>query len=199
MRTLLLVLICGSILTIACGKRKAPTAGSMTRVKLGYKERGLASWYGHPYHGRATASGEVYDMEKLTAAHKRLPFGVTARVLNPANGRSVDVKINDRGPFVKGRIIDLSRAAARQIELLGPGVAKVRIQVIAAPANVRALSGPASRGGSRFASLLHPWRSLPTRGDHERSFTFPVPMLDAEKTEAAPVSVPSSLNPLPAQ
>lgn len=190
MRSLLLVLICGSLFTMACGRKRAPKAGPMTRVKLGYEERGLASWYGHPYHGRATASGEIYDMEKLTAAHKRLPFGVTARVMNPANGRSVEVKINDRGPFVKGRIIDLSRAAARQIELLGPGVAKVRIQVIAAPASVRAQGGPSSRGGSRFAFLLPARHLLPARGAHERSLTLPAATFAAEEPEAAPIRSP---------
>ena len=130
----------------------------MTRVKLGYEERGIASWYGHPYHGRATASGEIYDMEKLTAAHPRLPFGVTTRVVNLANGKSVEVRINDRGPFVKGRIIDLSRAAARQIDLLAPGITPVRLKVIAAPAQVRAAGEPARRPNSRFAFLLHPLR-----------------------------------------
>lgn len=90
----------------------------------------MASWYGHPYHGRATASGEIYDMEKLTAAHRTLPFGVTVRVLNLSNDRTVDVRINDRGPFVGGRIIDLSRAAARQIEMLGPGTARVRLTIV---------------------------------------------------------------------
>lgn len=141
----------------------------MVRVKLGYEERGIASWYGHPYHGRATASGEIYDMERLTAAHQRLPFGVTTRVENLVNGKTVDVKINDRGPFVKGRIIDLSRAAAREIDLIGPGVARVRIKVIAAPAHVRAATdvgakGPSERTGDRFAFLLRPLPGFLHRG-----------------------------------
>jgi len=92
-----------------------------------FVETGIASWYGNPYHGRATASGEIYDMEKLTAAHRTLPFHTWVRVENLSNHKSVVVKINDRGPFVHGRIIDLSRAAARHIELLGPGTVKVRI------------------------------------------------------------------------
>jgi rare lipoprotein A len=100
---------------------------------VGSAEEGLASWYGPPYHGRQAADGEIYDMEKLTAAHRTMPFNTWVRVTNLSNDRSVDVRITDRGPFVDGRIIDLSKAAARQIELLGPGVGRVRLQVIAAP------------------------------------------------------------------
>src|SRR5438067_9814357 len=86
---------------------------------------GVASWYGHPYHGRHAANGEVYDMEKLTAAHRTLPFDTWVHVVNTSNQKTVDVRIIDRGPFVDGRIIDLSHAAARQIELIGPGVTEV--------------------------------------------------------------------------
>ena len=95
-------------------------------------ETGVASWYGHPYHGRASASGEIYDMEKLTAAHRTLPFHTWVRV-ESGNGKAVEVRINDRGPFVGDRIIDLSRAAARAIDMIGPGTAAVRIEVIRAP------------------------------------------------------------------
>ena len=87
--------------------------------------RGLASWYGEPFHGRRTASGEVFDMNALTAAHKTLPFGTRVRVFNPATGLQVVVRINDRGPFTGGRIIDLSRAAAERIGLIRAGVAPV--------------------------------------------------------------------------
>jgi len=97
-------------------------------------EFGLASWYGLPYHGRPAASGQIYDMEQLTAAHRTLPFGTLVRVRNLANERTVDVRINDRGPFAEGRIIDLSYAAARAIGLVGPGTIRVSLQVIAAPA-----------------------------------------------------------------
>jgi rare lipoprotein A len=83
--------------------------------------RGLASWYGPRFHGRRTASGERFDMHALTAAHPFLPFGSVVRVENPATGRSVDVRINDRGPHIKQRIIDLSRAAARALGLLDDG------------------------------------------------------------------------------
>ena len=97
-------------------------------------EVGLASWYGHPYHGRSSASGEIYDMEQFTAAHRTLPFGTLVRVVNLDNEKSVEVRINDRGPFVDDRVIDLSHAAAQAIGMIGPGTARVRVEVIQAPA-----------------------------------------------------------------
>ena len=90
----------------------------------------LASWYGVPYHGRTTASGEMYNMHSMTAAHRTLPFGTKVRVCNTSNKRCVDVRINDRGPFVHGRDIDLSRAAAEEIGLRSAGVGQVTIQRI---------------------------------------------------------------------
>ena len=96
----------------------------------GSREEGLASWYGKKFHGRRTASGEVYDMNALTAAHRTLPFGTAVRVENQDSGRSVNVVVNDRGPFVKGRVIDLSYAAARRVGLVGSGVAPVRVTVL---------------------------------------------------------------------
>jgi rare lipoprotein A len=87
--------------------------------------RGQASWYGGKFHGRRTASGERFDMNALTAAHPKLPFGTRVRVRNPRNGREVVVRINDRGPFTGGRIIDLSRAAAEAIGLIQAGVGPV--------------------------------------------------------------------------
>jgi len=93
----------------------------------GFVQVGIASWYGPGFHGSRTASGEVYNMYKLTAAHKTLPLGTYVRVINLENGRSVVVKINDRGPFVEGRIIDLSYAAAKKIGMLKKGTARVKI------------------------------------------------------------------------
>lgn len=121
-------------------RRRIPAARPWN---LGYSEVGVASWYGHPYHGRRAASGEIYDMERLTAAHRLLPFGALVRVENLENGHRVEVRINDRGPFVAGRIIDLSRAAARQLGMLGPGTARVRLVVVKLP--------PESAGGAFFA------------------------------------------------
>jgi len=102
----------------------------------------MASWYGEPYHGRRAANGEIYDMEQLTAAHRTLPFDTWVEVNNLDNGKQVDVRITDRGPFVGGRIIDLSRAAAREIDMLGPGVARVRLRVIEVPRSNSASSRP---------------------------------------------------------
>jgi rare lipoprotein A len=97
-------------------------------------ESGLASWYGQPFHGRLTASGEVYDMEAMTAAHKTLPFGTELRVLCLETGASVVVRINDRGPFVAGRIIDLSAAAARALGLEKRGVTRVSLSLVSSAA-----------------------------------------------------------------
>lgn len=106
-------------------------------------ETGLASWYGVPYHGRRTSSGEVYDMYQLTAAHREIPLGSWVEVTNLNNGRSLAVRINDRGPFVEGRIIDLSYAAASLLGVVGPGVAQVRIRLAEPP--------PGGHGPVRYA------------------------------------------------
>ena len=95
-------------------------------------ESGLASWYGKPFHGRRTASGEVYDMNAMTAAHKTMPMLSYALVRNPVNGREVVVKVNDRGPFIKGRVLDLSKAAAKNIGMINSGTAKVCYEIVKA-------------------------------------------------------------------
>ena len=97
-----------------------------------FRERGLASWYGKDFHGKKTSSGEVYDMYAMTAAHKILPLGTYVRVRNLENGRVADVRINDRGPFVRGRIIDLSYTAARKLGVVGPGTARVEVTALGA-------------------------------------------------------------------
>jgi rare lipoprotein A len=91
---------------------------------------GVASWYGPNFHGKKTSNKEVYDMHDLTAAHKSLPFGTYVVVTNLNNGKSVTVRINDRGPFVKGRIIDLSYAAAKAVDMIGTGTAPVRLEIL---------------------------------------------------------------------
>jgi len=96
----------------------------------GFTQRGMASWYGPDFHGKRTSSGETYDMHAMTAAHKTLPIPSRVRVTNLANGKSVIVKVNDRGPFARGRIIDLSYAAARKLDMIGPGTAEVKIEVV---------------------------------------------------------------------
>ena len=95
------------------------------------EETGYASWYGGKFQGRKTANGEIFDTNQLTAAHKTLPFGSIVKVLNLENGKTVTVRINDRGPFIEGRIIDLSRAAAEEIGMLGTGIAMVKLEILA--------------------------------------------------------------------
>lgn len=111
---------------VGCGRKATPPA----IAQVGDVEEGWASWYGRPYHGRRTANGEVYDMEAATAAHRTLPFDTWVQVRNLVNGRVTTVRINDRGPFVKDRIIDLSRKAAEEIDMLRSGTARVRIAVV---------------------------------------------------------------------
>jgi rare lipoprotein A len=144
--TLAAVILCGC----AHKKHGRTTVPPLSVAKVGYTETGLASWYGHPYHGRPAANGEIYDMEKLTAAHRTLPFNTWVRVENLSNDKRVEVRITDRGPFIDGRIIDLSHAAAREIEMIGPGVTRVRVEVIEVP---RSAAGPAGEDASqaRFA------------------------------------------------
>lgn len=114
-----------AILSTACATApRAPLRAS------GLVEEGLASWYGEPYHGRRAASGEIYNMHNYTGAHRTLPFGTKVLVTNLENQRQVVVTINDRGPFVPGRIIDLSKAAAREIGMLKKGVVPVRLRVL---------------------------------------------------------------------
>jgi rare lipoprotein A len=108
-------------------KRSKPSPGV---APAGYLEEGNASWYGVPFNGRRASNGEIYDMYKLTAAHRTLPFETMVRVTNLNNGKSTTVRITDRGPFVDNRIIDLSLAAAREIESVGPGVVPVRVEVL---------------------------------------------------------------------
>lgn len=107
-----------------------------------YVEEGMASWYGVPYHGRRAADGEIYDMYKLTAAHRTLPFNTVVRVTNIVNGEHVDLRITDRGPFVEDRIIDLSLAGARAIDMVATGTARVRVEII---------SGATPPSAGRFA------------------------------------------------
>lgn len=129
-------LSCAVLALAAGGCAAGPSGGAPglpTPVTSGWTEEGVASWYGEPFHGRRTASGEVYDMRAPTAAHRTLPFGTLVRVENLANGRSTTLRITDRGPFAKDRILDVSRWGAEELHLIGPGAARVRITVIDAP------------------------------------------------------------------
>ena len=100
----------------------------------GYKEQGVASWYGKKFHGKPTSSGEIYNMHLMTAAHKSLPLPTDVRVTNLQNGRSVIVKVNDRGPFVGNRIIDMSYAAAHRLDMTTDGTALVKVEALSAAA-----------------------------------------------------------------
>lgn len=106
--------------------------GCASTLKRGHIEVGEASYYGQQYHGRKTASGEIFDMNQLTAAHRTLPMGTKVRVVN-SSGQSVVVRINDRGPFVRGRIIDVSLAAAKKLALTQKGVDRVTVEVLSIP------------------------------------------------------------------
>lgn len=123
------------------GATSAPARHAKTLpapAPVGYREEGNASWYGNPFNGRRSSNGETYDMYKLTAAHRTLPFDTVVRVTNLNNGRSTTVRITDRGPFVENRVIDLSLAAAREIESVGPGVVPVRLEVLGGNIDVTA-------------------------------------------------------------
>jgi rare lipoprotein A len=110
----------------------SPGADAKTEHAGEVFEEGEASWYGAPFHGRRASDGEIYDMNKMTAAHRTLPFNTIVRVTNSANGKSATVRITDRGPFVGNRIIDLSYAAAKQIDSIGPGVVPVQLVILSA-------------------------------------------------------------------
>lgn len=127
----LLPLAVAAGLVVACAGPRA--AMRPTPAVIGAEERGLASWYGHPYHGRRTSSGEVYDMHAMTAAHRTLPFSTWLQVENLTTGQTVRVRVNDRGPFVDGRVLDVSHAAALALGVIGRGVVPVRLRVIAPP------------------------------------------------------------------
>jgi peptidoglycan lytic transglycosylase len=163
--TLAGVALAGCAALSACSrKHHAVAVPAAPQIRSG--ETGLASWYGHPYHGRPAADGEIYDMEKLTAAHRTLPFGTWVRVVNLTNDKTVDVRITDRGPFVENRIIDLSHAAAVAIALIGPGVARVRLDILSVPTPVSGENWYAVQAGA----FLDPDRAERLRASLERDF-----------------------------
>jgi rare lipoprotein A len=142
----------------ATGSAEAPfeiTPGAAGKIEVPanakpiFEEIGIASWYGAPYHNRRGSNGEIYDMNAMTAAHLTLPLGSIARITNLQTGRSALVRITDRGPFVVGRIVDLSQAAAKALDVYLPGTARVRLEVLQAPA-------PLATGG-RWAVQIGPF------------------------------------------
>ena len=140
--TLHIYLILGLLLMAGClaQDKKIPSLNN------GNSQLGIASWYGPSFHGKPSASGEPYDMWALTAAHRTLPFGTWVQVTKVETGKTVTVRINDRGPFIKGRIIDLSYAAARELAMIGEGTADVGLTIVS-PHNA---SLPSIRASTRF-------------------------------------------------
>ena len=136
MRMASLWLVCVLLLLTGCATGRVSPVETRVDPRIdaplpnGSLVNGHASWYGRQHHGKRTASGEAYDMNKLTAAHRTMAFNTMVRVTNLTNGKTVVVRITDRGPFVENRILDLSRAAAQEIESIGPGVVPVRLEVV---------------------------------------------------------------------
>jgi len=131
-RVPLVAAFAGLALLAGCARVVTTGPSAPSRV-AGEEEMGMASWYGSAHQGRRTASGEVFDMNQLTAAHRTLPFGTRVLVTNRDTSQSTEVRINDRGPFVKGRILDVSYAAARLLGAVGPGTIPVRMRIISLP------------------------------------------------------------------
>jgi rare lipoprotein A len=153
-RTAVRLVLVVSSLSAACASRSPARLAPQVPPASGWTEEGVASWYGgrDGFEGKPTASGEIYDSSLLTAAHRELPLGSIVDVTNLDNGRTVRVRINDRGPFIAGRVIDLSRAAAVEIGLFGPGVGPVRLTVVT-PGVVQELVSPSGRWAVQVGSF----------------------------------------------
>jgi peptidoglycan lytic transglycosylase len=165
-------------------------------VHPGWTETGIASWYGVPYDGRRTASGEVFDMRALTAAHRTLPFDTWVEVTNLTNGERVDVRINDRGPFVRGRILDLSLGAAGRIGMVREGTARVRLKVIDPRSVPGAVSqaAPAAPGYAVQAGVFSDRKHADTLC---RELRFPDARVVPAKGSAGAVAAPDGVNNIP--
>ena len=167
----------------ACAHHHPVPRSPVAPVPVGWEETGQASWYGHPYHGRETSSGQVYDMRQMTAAHRTLPFDTCVLVENRDNGRTVEVRINDRGPFAAGRILDLSYAAARVLGAAEAGVIPVRLRVIATPGRSQPRAFTIQVAGDRLNAATTftlsrltastPVSNMVTRADGSVSVTVP--------------------------
>jgi rare lipoprotein A len=175
--------LAAAAIALAGCAHKQHTALPAVPVKVGHVETGIASWYGKPYDGRASASGEIYDMEAMVAAHKTMPFQTWVRVYNLTNQKSVDVRIIDRGPFVDHRIIDLSHAAALAIDMVGPGTAKVRLVVIKPQDAVIVASSRIKPAAPRLAAPIAPAPIVPAPVTPQ---PIPTPVQPAPATPATP-------------
>lgn len=151
------LIVTGSVLLSGCA---ALTKGRAD-LDLGMKERGIASWYGDDFHGWVTASGEPYHMYAFTAAHRTLPLGTVARITNVVNGRHVMVRINDRGPYVNGRILDLSYAAANALGMVGQGVSAIHLEVVGQDRVDIEVGGGEQRTGGTLGLSDRPLETMP--------------------------------------
>jgi rare lipoprotein A len=209
-------LIVGALFLLsACATSRVATAPARpapapppksTAIAPGYEETGDASWYGHPYHGRKAASGETYDMNQMTAAHRTLPFGTRVRVESLVDGSAVEVRINDRGPFKDDkRIIDLSYAAGKLLGVVGPGVIPVKLRVVSLPGtpSASATPGPAAASATPTAAASSPMPASPPPAAASPAPASPPPAPAVAATSAPatlvsaapPAAVPASAAP----
>jgi len=185
------VLVVCTTLLVSCAPYQAG------RRPVHYKTTGHASWYGPGFAGRKTANGERFNPSKLTCAHKTLPFGTTLKVTHTENGKSVVVRVNDRGPFIRGRVIDLSKEAARRIGMLGSGTAKVEIVAIASPEDYRAAKSKRLLVAQKTTKKTPPPATHPSPADEAESPTVQNASIDtvvAEENKANEVPEPDVPN-----
>lgn len=127
---IIFIIIIIIIIFTGCHKSEKHLIYSINGTKYITDNKGTASWYGKKFHGRKTANGEIYNMHNLTAAHKELPFGTFVKVTNIKNNKNVIIRINDRGPYKKNRILDLSYAAAKKLDMINDGIADVKLEIV---------------------------------------------------------------------
>jgi len=161
------------------------TTRPVTPPMVGGHQEGVASWYGPGFHGKRTANGEVYDQYELTAAHQTLPLGTRVMVTSLTNGRAVEVRVNDRGPFVGGRVIDLSYAAASVIGMIGPGTMPVRVEILEQPVQVASRRRAPVRRPSPEPTPAEPVPPRIERAHVEPPPAAPVRVASATATEPA--------------
>jgi rare lipoprotein A len=162
-----------------------------------YDETGIASWYGEQFHGKYTANGETFDLNQMTAAHRTLPMPTVVRVTNLENGRSIEVRVNDRGPYARGRIIDLSRRSAQLLGFEGQGTAKVRVQ-IDVPASIQVASLAGRRGTEpELAAASPPPQAAPVRAVAAQPLA-PPPGVSVAANKPVPLP-PAPMSPSPGQ
>jgi len=149
---------------------------------MSYDRTGIASWYGPNFHGKATANGEVFDQWEVSAAHKTLPMPSVVRVTNLVNGRALVVRINDRGPFKPGRIIDLSRRAAQLLGIEQTGTAQVRVQILAKESRI--LAGRAKAGGAQLTAAQTPIKAEGVGSQAVASQSLPEPVAAEQKVQS---------------